>query len=130
MRRALALALLLAGPAGAAEPMSAADFRAAAEGWTLHFRDRNGDYFGSEQYLENGRTVWLPSGGVCERGIWSEDQGRICFLYAAGLSCWRLYPDGEDGIYAESADDGPGVTRIWLERRDRNPVLCPEGPGV
>lgn len=133
MKYLFAALLLVAAPAAAqdGEPMTAQEFRAASEGWTLHFRDAFGQYFGSEQYFEDGRTMWLPRGGTCEPGVWAGDGERICFLYGVGLSCWRLYREGEDGIYAESADDGDeGRTQLWLERRDRSPVLCPEGPGV
>lgn len=124
-------ALFITGDAAAqnAEPMTAQEFRALAQGWTLHFRDEYGEYFGSEQYLDNGQTVWLPRGGQCLRGVWSEESRRICFLYGVGLSCWRIYRDGEEGLYAESAD-GASDTRLWLIRRDKAPVLCPEGPGV
>lgn len=133
MIRAALLALLMAGPA-AAEPMDGAAFRAFAEGWTLHFQDESGAYFGSEQYFANGRTTWAPSGGECHQGVWAEDEGRICFLYDVGVSCWRLYADGPDGMRAESVatragGDGP-TTRLRLLKKDRSPVLCPEGPGV
>lgn len=135
---ALCLAAALSGgvpPSASAEsrpPMTADDFRAVAEGWTLHFRNEAGEYFGSEQYLPGGRTVWLPQGGNCTPGSWVEESGRICFLYEIGVSCWRLFREGEDGIYAESANetDVGEETRLWSVRRDKAPVLCPDGPGV
>lgn len=131
MIRGLLLALIVAAPATAAEPMSGAEFRAFSEGWTLHFRNESGDYFGTEQYFPDGRTVWLPTGGQCRQGLWAEDQDRICFLYDIGISCWRLFAEGADGIYAESVEEeGPPQTRLWLMRRDQSAVLCPEGPGV
>ena len=130
MIRAALLTLLLAAPA-AAEPMDGAAFRAFSEGWTLHFEDEAGGYFGSEQYFEDGRALWLPQGGQCHRGLWTETDGRICFLYDVGISCWRLFAEGEDGMTAISDDDtGRPPTRLRLLRRDRSPVLCPEGPGV
>lgn len=135
MRPMLRLALILIFAASAAlaqgPRMNAAEFRAMAEGWTLHFADETGEYFGSEQYFENGQTVWLPAGGRCARGIWADDGDRVCFLYGAGVACWRLYREGEDGMVAVSADeDGAPPLTVRLIRRDRKPVLCPEGPGV
>lgn len=134
MIRALLLALLLAATPATAqqgEPMTAEEFRAATEGWTLHFRDAFGEYFGSEQYFSDGRTTWLPRGGTCEQGVWASDGDRICFLYGVGLACWRIYEEGATGLYAESADGDPGAkTRLWLEKRDKSQLLCPEDPGV
>ncbi|MFN3259757.1 MAG: hypothetical protein ACE37J_04275 [Pikeienuella sp.] len=133
MRRGLLLAALLASPAGALEPMDGAAFRAFSEGWTLHFSDESGAYFGTEQYFEDGRTIWAPSGGGCHHGIWAEDAGRICFLYDVGLSCWKLFSEGEDSILAESVETGPGggpPTRLRLMRKDRSAAPCDEGPGV
>lgn len=131
MRRALALALALVAAPAAAEPMGAAAFGAFAEGWTLHFRDEYGNYFGSEEFFADGRTIWKPAGGVCHEGLWAEDRDRICFLYETNIACWRLYAKGADGIYAESADhDGPPRTRLWLMRRDHSGLSCEETPGV
>jgi len=112
-------------------PMSAREFRDFAEGHTLHFRDRAGNYFGSEQYLPSDQTIWLPNGGQCLKGIWAEDAGRICFGYRTGTSCWRLYAEGEDSLYARNADeDGGQLVELWLLRKDEQPLLCPDGPGV
>lgn len=130
MRRALVLALALAAAPAVAAPMTGEEFRAASEGWTLHFRDANGVYFGSEQYFENGRTIWKPAGGACAHGLWAQDRDRICFLYDNGTACWRLYADGADGIFAKSADGDGRATRIWLMKRDQSALICEEGPGV
>lgn len=128
MIRALLLAALFAAPA-AAEPMSGAEFRRLAEGWTLHFADETGAWFGSEQYFEDGRTLWLPRGGRCEPGAWDEAAGEVCFRYEVGLSCWRLYREGPEGLIAEAADGEPPL-RLRLVGREREPLLCPEAPGV
>ncbi len=127
--RAGMLCLCLAFPTLArAEPMTGEAFRAIAEGQTLHFRDEAGEYFGSEQYFPNGRTMWLPRGGPCMDGVWAEVGDQICFRYLVGTSCWRLYPDAEGGVRAESADPASPMTRLWLIKRDNRPVLCPEDP--
>ncbi len=129
MKRAALLAILLAGAATAGEPISGEEFRRLSEGWTLHFADESGEWFGSEQYFADGRTLWLPRGGQCEPGAWDAAAGEVCFRYAVGVSCWRLFRDGADGLVAETADGSPPL-RLRLVGREREPLLCPEGPGV
>jgi hypothetical protein len=125
----IAVGLTLFGPVVAfAGPMTGEEFRAASEGQTLHFQDETGDYFGSEQYFPDGRTMWLPRGGSCMDGIWAEVSDMICFQYLVGTSCWRLYPDGNDGIRAESADGQSSTIKLRLIKRDNTPVLCPDDP--
>ncbi|MEM7547033.1 MAG: hypothetical protein AAF367_16005 [Pseudomonadota bacterium] len=130
--RALLLVMALTAPAAAEDrPMTGEEFRAFAEGHTLHFRDGAGNYFGTEQYLSSNRTVWLPRGGQCLPGIWAEEGENICFLYHSGTSCWTLFADGEEGIYARNADnDGGPVTELWLLKKDQRAVVCPDAPGA
>lgn len=114
--------------------MTGAEFRAYSEGYTLHFEDESGRYFGSEQYFPDGATVWRPRNGECERGVWAEDQGRICFLYVVGIACWKLYVE-EDGLSAVSANADSGKTdenptRLRLRDRNQIPVSCEEVPSV
>lgn len=114
--------------------MTGADFKAYSEGYTLHFEDENGRYFGSEQYFPDGATLWRPRNGECERGVWAEDQGRICFLYIVGIACWKLYFE-EDGLSAVSANGDAGEideapTRLRLRDRNQIPVSCEEVPSV
>ncbi len=128
---------LLAPLTAAAEgrpAMTGADFRAYAEGYTLHFEDESGRYFGSEQYFPDGHTVWRPRNGECERGVWAEDQGRICFLYVVGIACWKVYVEDE-GLSAVSANGDAGEidetpTRLRLRDRNQVPVSCDEIPSV
>lgn len=127
IRAALIAFALLALPVGAAEPMSEAEFRDFTEGWTLHFENEAGVYYGSEQYLPGNRTIWLPTGGRCEHGVWAGDRDGICFLYESGASCWRVFTEPDEGLVAVNSD---GVLRLRLKARLRAPVLCPEEPGV
>jgi len=114
--------------------MTGADFKAYAEGYTLHFEDLSGRYFGSEQYFPDGKTLWRPRNGECERGVWAEDRGRICFLYVVGLACWKLYvEDGGISAFSANGDNGEiDETPTQLRLRDRNqiPVTCEEVPSV
>ncbi len=114
--------------------MTGEEFKAFAEGHTLHFEDETGRYFGSEQYLVDGQTIWRPRNGECEYGVWAEDRGRICFLYIVGIACWKLYVDG-DGLSALSANGDKGEidetpTRLRLRDRNQIPVSCEDVPSV
>jgi len=110
--------------------MTGDEFRALSEGYTLHFEDMTGEYFGSEQYFPDGRTLWKPRNGECERGVWAEDRGRICFLHYGEVDCWRIYGENGDVAAAETADPDDAFLRLRIVRKDRSPVLCPDGPGV
>lgn len=133
--------LALAGAAPAEQPMTGAEFRAFAEGHTLHVEDENGVYYGSEQYLGDNRAIWLPDEGECQQGVWAEVTDRICFLYESGdVSCWRIFRDGAMSMRFQSvpayedtefqAPDAPPSLILRLTKRDQRPILCPEGPGV
>jgi hypothetical protein len=141
MTRALMAALLLASPAWAAEPMTGAEFRAFTEGHTLHVEDETGEYFGSEQYIGDNGAIWLPGEGECQKGVWAEVKDKICFLYDSGdLSCWRIFRDGATSMRFQSvpayddeeneAPEAPVSLFLRLTKRDKRPIICPEGPGV
>jgi hypothetical protein len=96
---AFALALAVSTPAGAdqppfrtpvgAIPLSAEEFRAFAEGWTLHF-ERDGAPFGTESFGHGGRTLWRPEGGSCTPGFWAAVGSEVCFFYARRrTAAWR-----------------------------------------
>lgn len=127
----LALSVVIATPLIAEEPMNSQEFDALSNGWTLYFEDDSGAYFGAEQYLGNGRTVWRPRNGGCQWGEWYEAEDQICFLYKGqSPSCWRLYAEGE-GMRAESADQN-AEDRLTLRmiNRDGRSLNCEEGPAV
>ena len=133
IRLLLVFALITAGLAKAeGRPMSGDDFRALSEGWTLHFEDELGEYFGSEQFFTGDATVWAPRGGECQPGWWEEDEGRICFYYATGSACWRLFQTGADEMLAIAANDvqSQPPLRLRLIRKDKGGLLCKEEPGV
>ncbi|RMH52217.1 MAG: hypothetical protein D6686_02915 [Alphaproteobacteria bacterium] len=130
LRLALAVwALPALAAAGSEEPIGAEGFRALAEGWTLHF-EREGRHFGSEQYLEGGRSIWRAGDAECERGLWYEADGAICFIYETVPlpQCWHVFRrDGE--IFARPVDDPDGRAELRLSGRDRAPLACP-GPSL
>jgi hypothetical protein len=114
-------------PAGAAAlaPMSGPEFRAFAEGWTLHF-ESGGAPYGAETYLPGGKVIWKPEGQACGWGSWAERDGRICFRYDEQMACWKVYRDAK-GVLARSAADG---FEVRVSRRDRAPLACGEVPAV
>ncbi|MGB0411008.1 MAG: hypothetical protein ACPGFA_05430 [Pikeienuella sp.] len=138
--------LALSGVAMASDPMTAEEFRALTEGYTLHVEDESGDHFGSDQFPGDNRSIWLPSGGSeCLNGVWAPVEDKICFLYESGdLSCWQ--------VFRESPENGPETVRfhavpvtddaeneapeantalvLRLTKRDKRPVVCSEGAGV
>lgn len=139
--RAIFAVFLLAAPASALEPMTGEEFRAFTEGHTLHVEDETGAYFGSEQYPGNDRAIWLPSEGECQYGRWAAVDSRICFVYESGdVSCWRAYRDGATSMRFQSvpvvedtgneAPEAPTSLILRLIKRDKRPIICPEGPGV
>lgn len=128
---AIAAALLGAAPAAAEErPMSPAEFRSLAEGWTLHF-ESDGLPYGAETFHPGARTTWQDLDGSCVEGRWWAHGAQICFAYedeaeaeGAPPICWRMLRIG-DGIVARLLGDAPDAgLELRLARRDRTPLLC------
>jgi len=124
------LALLLAAPAAAGEPLTAEAFERLAEGRVLHF-SWQGQSFGAEQYFRGRRSLWQYGDGSCAEGVWWPEAGGICFRYAerSDTQCWR-FEDRPGGFAAELVEDGAGTGFVLeLSRRDDAPLPCP-GPRV
>lgn len=139
--RAIFALLLLTSSAFAAEPMTGEEFRAFTDGYTLHVEDETGVYFGSDQFPGGNRSIWLPAEGECLHGVWGEVDDRICFLYENGQpACWLIYRDGATSLRFQSvpvledteneAPEALPTLFLRLTKRDRRPIICPEGPGV
>ncbi|MGP3698720.1 hypothetical protein [Rhodobacter sp. NSM] len=123
-----AIALALAGPALAAEPMSAEEFEAYAQGKTLSYAV-GGEIYGAEQYLPQRQVVWAFRGQECTRGQWYEDAGQICFVYEHDSTpqCWTFYRESA-GIRAQFEGDPEG-TELSEVDQTRTPLIC-AGPDV
>lgn len=110
--RAVTLALcLVALPATAQDPaMSAAEFEAYATGKTLTYA-REGQIWGTEQYLPGRRVIWAFTEDECKDGTWYEDGPAICFLYQdePDPQCWYFYlgANGLNARYQGDPDDAP-----------------------
>ena len=122
-------ACLLAAPAAAEEPVSPAEFRDYAEGWTLHF-SHEGEPFGQEKFGAGGETLWRFRDGTCMEGMWAAHGAQLCFYYGQGAEvlCWRALRD-EEGLLVRLLGDGPDAgMELRVTDRDKSEPLC-GGPG-
>lgn len=127
----LALALVCAGwPALAETPLSGAAFDALTQGKTMTYA-RDGQVWGSEQYLADRQVLWAFAGEDCKRGFWREaEPGLICFSYQddpLDLECWRFFT--EDGQLTAQSMKEPGVAPLAVVAQSDAPLSC-IGPEV
>ncbi len=126
---AAALAAALAGQVAAAQtPMSAAEFEAYVAGKTLTFGIA-GEPYGIERYRPGRRVTWSFLDGLCQDGLWYEDDGNICFVYDVSpeAQCWQFFEE-PGGLRAVFMND-PGTTVLYEAQDATEPLLCP-GPEV
>jgi hypothetical protein len=128
MHKALILTLLLAGPAAAADPMTAAEFERYATGKTLSYAV-GGEIYGAEQYLSGRRVLWAFRGEECSKGFWYDDAGLICFVYEhdGTPQCWSFFRDAT-GLRARFAND-PDSAELAEVAQTPAPLIC-AGPDV
>jgi hypothetical protein len=129
MRRLLALSLLCAAPAIAADaPLSADDFEAFATGKTLTYA-LGGEVYGAEQYLPGRRVLWAFKGEECRRGYWYDLGGEICFVYEhdGTPQCWRFTRDA-GGLRAKFSGDPDGA-ELAAVQESKEPLTC-AGPDL
>ncbi len=123
-----ALALSLALPAAAQQPMTGAEFDRYATGKTLYF-GQAGQSYGVEEYLPDRRVRWSFLDGQCKDGFWYEEAGQICFVYEdkPDPQCWSFYREGS-GLRAVFENNSEATT-LYEARQDDEPMLC-YGPDV
>lgn len=128
MFRLSALLILIAAPAAAETPMSAADFDAYTRGKTLFYSD-GGIAFGAEEYLPDRRVRWTFLDGDCVEGSWYESGPLICFEYEdfEAAQCWSFF-EGPGGLIARFEND-PASRPLYETRESREPLQC-LGPKV
>jgi len=128
MRRVLFFLLLVAAPAAAETPMSAAEFEAYTSGKTLTF-SREGREYGIEEYFDDRRVRWSFLDGQCQEGLWYEEDDKICFVYELEPSpqCWRFTRKG-DGLRADFAGSDE-VLELYETRESNEPMAC-IGPDI
>lgn len=111
--------------------VTADEFDFYSIGTTLYFSE-NGRHYGSEQFLENRRTVWRAEDGSCVNGQWATIDEGICFLYdgSATLHCWALTrEDGTITIESLFPTEGQSSTVLEVTSQDTIPIIC-TGPSV
>lgn len=86
------LALALATPALAQEPMTGAEFEAYTAGKTLHY-GTGGTTYGGEDYLPGRKVRWSFLDGRCLDGEWYDEGPLICFVYVDDPTpvCWTFF---------------------------------------
>jgi hypothetical protein len=132
--RALLLLVVLASPALAEEPVSAAEFEDLVTGRTLTYGAPGEPPYGIEHYFPNRRVTWGWLGSdECMEGSWYAEgdpkHPAICFVYEDDLEpqCWRFFRDGES-LRAEFLNDG-GSTVLYEMVEEENGLIC-GGVGV
>lgn len=109
--------------------MNAAQFDTYTQGKTLTYAQEGITLFGVEQYRSNRNVTWAIDGGECQRGVWYESKGNICFRYNNDPepACWQFFntPRGLRAIYMTD----PNTITLTATRITTNPLICP-GPEV
>jgi hypothetical protein len=120
--------LLIAAPALAETPLSAAEFDAYTQGRTLTY-SADGIPFGIEEYLPDRRVRWSFLDGECVEGTWYEAEGLICFAYEAygADQCWTFF-HGPGGLMAQFEND-PDQRPVYETFESPEPMQC-LGPKV
>lgn len=126
----LAAVVLWPGVAQAEGPITTAPaFDEATRGRTFHYT-RDGQPYGTEQYLPDQRVIWAFTGDDCLRGHWFANAGAICFVYEddPGVSqCWTFRQTGAglEGKVVGATETSPLIAR----RSSPEPMAC-MGPDV
>ncbi len=128
MRVLALLACLVALPAAADAPMSAAEFEAYVTGRTLTYTDR-GVVYGIEEYLPGRRVRWAFINDECRDGYWYEAGGEICFVYEDNPDpqCWVFTQRG--GRLSALFTGAENGRELYEAQKSEEPLIC-LGPDV
>lgn len=142
---AFAVALLCALATGvpADTPVSPAEFREYAEGYTLYF-ERDGKPAGAETFRPGGEVTWRTPEGVCLEGLWRAYDDELCFYYGINdiVECWQVLRDSQglkvrhagggesDGRGGEENGEAEEDATYRITGRDRRPLMCSGGPAL
>lgn len=124
--KALATLFLLFAGIAHAQPLTGKAFDALSRGTTMHFSD-NGQFYGSEQFFSDHRTVWRAEDGRCVNGKWAYEPPAICFVYddGSGPFCW-LVEQNNSGVTVTSTrnPEGEPPLTLSLTGQDKTPIHC------
>ena len=106
------------------------EFEAMSTNRTQYF-ERNGEFYGAEQFFSDRTSVWQYSDGSCTWGKWYEQGDQICFIYDANPNpqCWH-FSERNGTFYARVAGLAEGdPSELRLSKVDDKPLNCP-GPDI
>ncbi len=104
------------------------EFEALTTGNTLYF-ERNGRFFGAEQFYTRRRSLWMNGAKECLDGEWFAKNDLICFDYGTERDpqCWHFIE--RSGQYSARAEGESAEFDIHLYNIDKTPLDC-KGPAV
>ena len=127
--RLIILAVLLATPALAEDPVTAAEFEALVEGRTLTYGAEGSEPYGVEHYHPGRRVTWAWIGDdQCQTGTWYDEGPKaapaICFVYDYDPEpkCWKFFREGEN-LRAVFLNDA-GATVLYEIVDDPGSLVC------
>lgn len=129
----LALPLLGSGPIDASAdmaPLDAKAFEALTTGRTF-FYSRQGQPFGTEQYLPDHKVIWAFAGDGCMKGSWVAHGEAICFSYEDApeqLQCWN-FNQTYAGLEGHFVGADPTEAPLIARQSSPEPMAC-MGPDV
>lgn len=124
--KALIVLFALVASASHAQTLTGKQFDALSHGTTMHFSESD-EFYGSEQFFSNQRTVWRAEDGSCINGKWTYEAPAICFVYddGSGPFCWMIEGDAQDmTVTSTRREAGAPPLVLELSRQDKQPVLC------
>lgn len=110
------------------ESLGAESFSSYVTGKTLTY-SKNGQVFGTEEYLPDNHVRWSFNDGQCQDGIWFAQNDQICFIYDGQTvpQCWSFFA-GSNGLIAHY-ENAPTLDDLHETSRSSEPLYC-KGPDV
>ncbi|EAR52301.1 hypothetical protein OG2516_07487 [Oceanicola granulosus HTCC2516] len=121
---ALPLALVLATPLAADEPLTPDEFSRHVAGRTLTYM-LDGVPYGIERYMDDRRVIWSFLDGQCAMGRWYGEGSFICFAYDTDPDdpqCWEMYR--EDGRLRTVYRTEPDRSLLYEAREGDEDLIC------
>lgn len=128
-----ALALTFMAPSVASADMHLSGdkaFEAQTVGRTFYYM-RDGQPFGTEQYLPGHKVIWAFTGDDCMKGTWVAEGDMICFSYEDApdqMQCWH-FTQSVAGLSGHFIGAGPSEAPLIARQSSPEPMAC-MGPDV
>jgi len=111
-------------------PLDAKAFEALTLGRTF-FYTRQGQPFGTEQYLPDHKVIWAFTGDDCLKGTWVAQGDAICFSYEDApdqTQCW-YFNQTDAGLEGHFIGADPAEPPLIARQSSPEPMGC-MGPDV